>query len=263
MKAIIVSMLFTLTILNMPSLYAASYGFGLGPRNQQNVPSIGILDDVIEDTNTYYVGDTNEKDIYLTFDTGYELGYTSDILDTLKDNDVNATFFVTGDFVNRNSSLVRRMAEEGHNVGNHTMTHPDITVLSESELKSEIISLENKYKDITGMDMSPYFRPPRGMLSTTSLKRVNDLGYINVFWSLAFVDWQIDRQQGYEYSYNNIMNKIHPGAIILLHTVSCDNKDALGLVIKDLRAQGYRFKNLNDLMLKEIEVDLSLTSISF
>ncbi len=251
MKKISSILLFTLLIFNTKSLYAASFGFGLGPRDDQNVPSIGKLEDVFGNTDTYYIGDTSKKEIYLTFDTGYEFGYTSQILDTLKVNDVNATFFITGDYIEREQELVKRMHDEGHLVGNHTYNHPDVTVISKDELSSEIKSLEKEYSDLTGSDMAPYFRPPRGMLSEESLSYANELGYINVFWSLAFVDWHTDRQLGLEYSYNNIMNKVHNGAIILLHTVSKDNAEALDLVIKDLRVQGYEFKSLNDLILEE------------
>ncbi len=260
MKKTGIILLLTLLILNAKSLYAASFGFGLGPRDENNVPSIGKLETVFENTDTYYIGDTSEKEIYLTFDTGYEFGYTSQILDTLKVNNVNATFFITGDYIEREQELVKRMYDEGHLVGNHTYNHPDVTVINKDELSKEIKSLEKKYYDLTGSDMAPYFRPPRGMLSKQSLNNANELGYINVFWSLAFVDWYTDRQQGYEYSYKNIMNKIHNGAIILLHTVSKDNAEALDLVIKDLRAKGYEFKNLNDLILKK---EVPLTELPF
>ncbi|MGG1573268.1 delta-lactam-biosynthetic de-N-acetylase [Fictibacillus sp. NRS-1165] len=193
-----------------------------------------------------FLGDPKRKDIYLTFDNGYEHGFTDDVLDTLKSRKVPAAFFVTGHFINTHPDLIKRMANEGHTVGNHTNHHPDMTTISEQRMKEELTAVKEKYTQITGKQEMHYLRPPRGVFSERSIAISKQLGYTHVFWSLAFVDWQVDRQQGWQYSYNHIMKQIHPGCILLLHTVSRDNAEALGKAIDDLKKRGYTFKSLDD-----------------
>ncbi|WP_394237843.1 delta-lactam-biosynthetic de-N-acetylase [Niallia oryzisoli] len=204
-------------------------------------------DELIEKHGAYYKGDPNKMDIYLTFDNGYENGYTEKILDVLKKEKVPAAFFVTGHYLESAPKLVKRMVKEGHIVGNHSWHHPDLTQVSDERLKEELEKVKVKTEELTGVKTMDYIRPPRGIFSERTMALANDQGYKHIFWSLAFIDWKTDQQKGAQYSYANIMKQIHPGAILLLHTVSKDNADALESVIKDLKKQGYKFKSLDDL----------------
>jgi peptidoglycan-N-acetylmuramic acid deacetylase len=202
---------------------------------------------LLEKYGAVYKGDSNKKEIYLTFDNGYENGYTNQILDILKKEKVPATFFVTGHYLESAEDQVIRMVEEGHIVGNHSYYHPDLTQVDDARVKRELEKVKALTYELTGQKNMSYLRPPRGVFSERTMKLAKDTGYTHVFWSLAFVDWNTDQQKGWEYSYNNIMRQIHPGAILLLHTVSKDNADALEKVIKDLKKDGYKFKSLDDL----------------
>jgi peptidoglycan-N-acetylmuramic acid deacetylase len=218
-------------------------------------PSAGKeLDQLLAKYDAFYLGNPNKKEIYLTFDNGYENGYTAKILDVLKEKRVPATFFVTGHYLNTAPDLVQRMAKEGHIVGNHSWHHPDLTQVSDERLREELESVRKKTEELTGQTGMMYLRPPRGIFSERTMAIARELGYYHVFWSLAFVDWQTDKQKGWEYAYDNIMKQIHPGAILLLHTVSKDNAEALAKVIDDLRKQGYTFKSLDDLMTEKMNL---------
>lgn len=195
-----------------------------------------------------FQGDTNNKTIYLTFDNGYEQGYTDDMLDVLKEKNVPAAFFVTGNYIKKEPDLIRRMVEEGHIVGNHSMHHADLTNVGAKRLKKEVEELEQVYTKVTGKKDMKYFRAPRGVFSERTLALTEKLGYTNVFWSLAFVDWKTDHQKGWKYAYDKVLEQIHPGAVLLLHTVSEDNAKALAKVIDALRKNGYTFKSLDSLM---------------
>ncbi len=185
------------------------------------------------------------KILYLTFDEGYENGYTAKILDVLKENQVPAAFFVTGPYIKKETELIKRMTDEGHIVGNHTVNHPSMPDLSDEELKTELENLTQSYQDLTGKEMK-FFRPPMGEFSQRTLKLTSEMGYTNVFWSFAYKDWETNNQKGTGYAYNQIMDGVHDGAILLLHAVSKDNAEILDKVIKDLKAQGYTFKSLTD-----------------
>jgi len=192
-----------------------------------------------------YIGDTTKKTVYLTFDEGYENGYTPKILDTLKDNDVKAAFFITMPFLKNNSDLVERMLNEGHIVGNHTVNHPSLPELSDKKVEKELVDLDLVYKEKTGISMK-YMRAPKGEFSERTLKISKDLGYTNVFWSFAYADWDVKKQKGADNAYNMVMNNIHNGAVLLLHAVSSDNAEALDRIIKDLKSQGYAFGTLDE-----------------
>jgi peptidoglycan-N-acetylmuramic acid deacetylase len=198
-----------------------------------------------------WIGDTNKKVLYLTFDCGYEAGYTDDILDVLKRKKVPAAFFITGHYIRSQPDLVRRMVREGHIVGNHSWGHPDLTKIGDAEYKREIKKLESAYESVTGRHDMKYLRPPRGVFDERSLKLAGDLGYTSVFWSFAYKDWVRGDEKGADYAYQNIMKRIHPGAILLLHAVSKDNAEALGRVIDDLKKDGYQFRSLDDLMVHD------------
>nr|WP_243388017.1 delta-lactam-biosynthetic de-N-acetylase [Bacillus kexueae] len=222
--------------------------WGFKKSTNHEPPFAGTLDAIANEYGAYYLGDTSKKDVYLTFDNGYENGYTKKVLDVLKKENVQATFFVTGHYLESEPELVKRMVKEGHFVGNHSWSHPDLTKVSDEKLKQELDSVSEKVEELTGQKGTVYLRPPRGIFSERTLALSKKYGYQTMFWSLAFVDWKIDQQKGWEYSYNNMMKQIHPGSILLLHTVSKDNADALEKAIQDLKKEGYRFKSLDDFM---------------
>ncbi|WP_017754399.1 delta-lactam-biosynthetic de-N-acetylase [Calidifontibacillus oryziterrae] len=226
-----------------------SLHWGLKRSVNHEPPDAGAVhNNNLQKYGSFYLGDTTKKDIYLTFDNGYENGYTEEILDVLKKKDVPAAFFVTGHYLTKNEDLIKRMVDEGHIIGNHSWHHPDLTQVSDTRLAKELNLIKEEYERQTGRTDMMYLRPPRGIYSERTLKLSQQLGYVNVFWSLAYIDWYTDRQKGWRYAYDNIMKQIHPGAIILLHAVSEDNAKALSNVIDDLRKEGYTFKSLDDLM---------------
>lgn len=180
------------------------------------------------------------KKICLTFDEGYENGYTPQILDTLKEKGVKAVFFVTYDFASQNPDLVKRMIDEGHIVGNHSYRHYTMDEVSDDVAKEEVSYLHKYVKDKFGYTMS-YFRFPKGEFSERSLQIVKDLGYKSVFWSFAYADWDPDNQTEENQAFTHICESTHPGAILLLHAVSKTNADILGKVIDDVKKQGYTF----------------------
>lgn len=182
----------------------------------------------------------DEKTVCLTFDEGYENGYTPQILDTLKEKDVKAIFFVTYDFSKDNPDLIKRMIDEGHTVGNHSYRHYTMDEVSEETAKEEVNYLHNYIEEEFGYTMS-YFRFPKGEFSEQSLGIVNNLGYKSVFWSYAYADWDVDKQPEESKAFTNICESTHPGEIILLHAVSQTNANILGKVIDDIRQQGYTF----------------------
>lgn len=204
------------------------------------------IKDMLLKYNSYYMDTHGEKRLYLTFDEGYENGYTDDILDTLKENNVPAAFFVTKPYLEGEKELVLRMAEEGHIVGNHTMNHPDMTTLSNEDIQKELSGLNEIYRNLTGADMK-YMRPPEGAFSERVLSAANDMGYKTIFWSFAYRDWEIDNQKGAEYAYNQTVPYLHNGAVLLLHAVSKDNADALADIIKYAKAEGYKFCSLDEI----------------
>jgi peptidoglycan-N-acetylmuramic acid deacetylase len=199
---------------------------------------------VIESFEGITMGNSHEKNIYLTFDNGYEAGYTEKILDALENTDVKATFFITAHYLNSASDLVKRMIEEDHIVGNHTVNHKDLTTLSEKEIEKEVMDLHNAVYQKFGYEMK-YFRPPKGEFSERVISVVNSLGYKTVMWSSAYDDWDKDKQNREEYGKNKIINNAHNGAVILLHATSKDNSQILESVINELKNKGYIFKNID------------------
>ncbi|WP_102273080.1 delta-lactam-biosynthetic de-N-acetylase [Cytobacillus massiliigabonensis] len=226
------------------------WGFKKGV-NEEPADAGKALDDMLGRMGALYKGDPAKKDIYLTFDNGYENGYTAQILDVLKKEKVPAAFFITGHYINSAPDLVKRMAAEGHIIGNHSWSHPDMTRISGERLAEELEKVREGTEKLTGIEHMSYLRPPRGIFSERTIHLANKEGYTHIFWSLAFKDWLTDQQKGWQYSYDNIMRQIHPGAILLLHTVSKDNADALEKAIQDLKARGYTFKSLDDLMMSQ------------
>lgn len=201
-----------------------------------------------KELGAYYVGDTNSKVLYLTFDEGYENGNTPKILDILKEEQVPAAFFVVKPYVKDYPDIVKRMVDEGHLVCNHTSHHPSMASITDTEkFNKEFSEVEEEYKAIIGSDMPKFFRPPMGKYSKNSLKKTQDLGYKTIFWSFAYKDWLVDNQPSEEAAINKITKGAHNGSIMLLHAVSNTNVKVLKTVIQKLKAEGYEFKSLEEL----------------
>ena len=220
-------------------------------RKKNHIPSGSGEKFPIEPFSAYYLNKEvtdEDKVIYLTFDCGYENGFTPSILDTLAEKDVKVTFFVAKDFVRSNPEYVIRMKEEGHMVGNHTIRHLSSPSLTAEELEEELIELAKYVKQKTGYDIDPYFRPPMGKYSERTLKVTQDMGYSSVFWSIAYYDYDIADQPGKEYVVEHFRDYHHNGTIVLMHNVSESNAQALAEVIDLLKAEGYRFGSLSEFM---------------
>ncbi len=201
----------------------------------------------LKEFNAYFVASTDEKALYLTFDSGYENGYTTKILDTLKENNVPAAFFLTGHYLKTNPDIVNRMVNEGFIVGNHSMNHPDMSAMDMQSFKTEIEGFETKYKEITGFDPSKYYRPPCGIFSENSLEHAKSLGYKTILWSSAYLDWDNNNQPSVQSALDTMTPRVHPGAIILLHSTSKTNSEMLDQFIKQCKDKGYIFKSLAEL----------------
>lgn len=225
------------------------YHFGFKKSAGGQLPSINEegFKGIVQQNGAIFLGDTKQKELYLTFDNGYENGYTAKVLDTLKAKGVPAAFFVTGHFIKDQPELVKRMASEGHIVGNHSWSHPDMTQLSSGQIQTELQKVEEQSALLTGQQQMAYLRPPRGIFSNQVLAVSKQAGYTSVFWSVAYKDWDINSQRGAAYAQDQVMRQLHPGAVILLHSVSSDNAEALGAIIDGARAQGYTFKRLDQL----------------
>ena len=200
---------------------------------------------LLEENNGICLGSKDEKTIYLTFDEGYEAGFTSKILEILKENEVKATFFITAHYLNTNEELVKQMIEEGHIVGNHTVNHKSMPSLTEEEMKSEVMDLHTAIYQKFGYEMK-YIRPPKGEFSERSLKYTNNLGYKTVMWSFAYEDWDENNQPNEEKAKEKILENLHNGEIMLLHGNSKTNTDILDEVIKKSKEMGYSFKSLDE-----------------
>lgn len=222
--------------------------WGLKFNNEGEAPIGNATVDFLKQYHSYFIGDMNKKTIYLTFDAGYENGYTPHILDVLKKHNVKAAFFVVGNFIKENPDLINRMVAEGHIVGNHTYHHPDMSKISDMEsFKKELVSLEELYKDTTGLDMRKFYRPPQGKFNENNLKQANELGYQTIFWSLAYVDWYEDKQPTKEEAFKKLIPRIHPGAIVLLHNTSKTNGEILDELLTKWEEMGYTFASLDEL----------------
>ena len=197
---------------------------------------------------SYYMGDTSKKIIYLTFDEGYENGYTAPILDVLKKHNVPAAFFVVKPYITTNPELINRMLEEGHLVCNHSARHPAMpSIRNQEKFNKELSDVEEAFEQVTGKKMPKYFRPPMGKYSEQSLLYTKSYGYKTIFWSFAYEDWFPNKQPSKEFAKNRILDRTHNGAIILLHAVSKTNAEILDEVITEWKNQGYEIKSLDEL----------------
>lgn len=232
-----ISVLTALMLCPVPSAFAAGYGQGK-ERDAQNCPvGARMFQEQYADAGAYALSEDPER-IVLTFDQGYENGYTAQILDTLREKHVTAIFFLTGDYAKKEPALVRRMVAEGHMLGNHGMTHAAITALSFSDLEKEVMSLHSYVLQQYGVAMQ-YFRPPCGEYDAAALEKIRTLGYRTIFWSAAYEDWKTDDQPEPSAALRQLTDMAHGGAVYLLHSVSSTNADILGDLIDTFRAKGY------------------------
>ncbi|MEG2857817.1 MAG: polysaccharide deacetylase family protein, partial [Clostridia bacterium] len=217
--------------------------WGLSFRTRGAPPVGNAAADYLAKFGAYYIGDTAKKDVYLTFDAGYENGYTPKILDVLKKHNVHATFFLVGNYIDTSPELVKRMVREGHTVGNHTNTHPDMSKIANIDaFKKEICALEGKYQKVIGSPMPKFYRPPQGKFSESNLAHAKELGYKTVFWSLAYVDWYVDNQPTAQQAFDKLLPRMHDGAVVLLHSTSKTNADILDELLTKWEAAGYVIK---------------------
>ena len=227
---------------------AAVDNWGLSFQTEGQAPVGNAGAEELAQYNAYYLGDTSEKVIYLTFDCGYENGYTEQILDVLKAHNAPAAFFVVGHMIESAPEIVRRMAAEGHIVGNHTYHHPDMSAIAEqAAFQEELSSLETLYRETTGREMSRFYRPPQGKYSVENLRQAQAMGYRTVFWSLAYVDWYTDNQPSAEEAFSKLIPRIHDGAIVLLHSTSRTNAEILDELLNRWEDMGYHFASLDEL----------------
>lgn len=244
--AVVIALAVSVSVFASSALSTGSWGLSF---RQEGAPPIGNAGkDQLRQYQAAYIGNVGEKVLYLTFDAGYENGCTAKILDTLKEKQVPAAFFLVGNYIRQSPDLVRRMVAEGHTVGNHTMHHYDMSRLSDkAAFSKELTDLEALYKETVGQELPKYYRPPQGIYSEENLKMAQELGYKTLFWSLAYVDWNNDAQPTREAAFAKLLPRTHNGAVVLLHSTSKTNAEILGELIDKWKAMGYRFGTLDEL----------------
>ncbi len=232
-------------IVTRPSVAptAATVGnWGLSFRQEGQPPVGNATATELARYDAYYIGNTNDKTIYITFDAGYENGHTATILDALKKHKVQAAFFVVGHYLDTAPELVKRMVDEGHLVGNHTYHHPDMSAIAdEAAFKQELTATEEAYEAIIGAPMPKLYRPPQGKYSVNNLQMAKNLGYKTLFWSLAYVDWNKNSQPTPQQAYDKLLPRIHNGAVVLLHSTSATNAQILDELLTKWENLGYSF----------------------
>lgn len=232
---------------NSVAVWTDASNWGLSFQNEGQPPVANASAEELAKYNALYIGDTSKKVIYLTFDAGYENGNTAPILDALKKHNAKATFFLVGNYIDTAPDLVQRMVAEGHTVGNHTCTHPDMSQISDkASFEKELKDLEEKYTTLTGKKFVKLYRPPQGKFSETNLQMAKELGYTTVFWSLAYVDWYENDQPTKEEAFEKLLTRVHPGAIVLLHSTSKTNGEILDELLTKWEEMGYTFGTLTD-----------------
>ena len=223
--------------------------WGIKRNDNHEQPDVGSKNrKILEENNGICLGNAEEKIIYLTFDEGYEAGYTEEILKILKENDVKAAFFLTAHYVNTEEDLVKQMIDDGHIIGNHTVNHKSMPTLTEEEIKQEVMDLHQSVYEKFGYEMK-YIRPPMGEFSEKTLMVTNALGYKNAMWSFAYEDWNEEKQPDENQAKEKILNNLHNGEIMLLHGNSKTNTNILDSMIKEIKNRGYEFKSLDEFKL--------------
>jgi peptidoglycan-N-acetylmuramic acid deacetylase len=233
-------------------LSTKEYNWYFQPR-KDNTPPDGAKEtrELISKYQCYHLGDTSKKVLYLTFDEGYEAGYTAPILDVLKKHNVKAAFFVVKPYITSSPELIKRMVEEGHLVCNHSARHPSMaSITDEAEFNKELSDVEEAFESVTGKKISKYFRPPMGKYSDLSLQYTQKYGYKTIFWSFAYMDWIANKQPSHEDAKKRILQRTHNGGIMLLHAVSKTNAEILDDIITEWKRQGYELKTLDELPTK-------------
>lgn len=221
-------------------------GWGIKRNDNHKQPDLGTKNKMIIDKyNGIAMGNTEKPYIYLTFDGGYEAGYTEKILEVLKQNEVKATFFITGHYLNTSPDLVKRMIDEGHIIGNHTVNHKSMPDIDNETIKKEVMDLHTAVYEKFGYEMK-YIRPPKGEYSERTIDYTNSLGYKTVMWSFAYDDWDENKQGREEYGKKKILDNVHNGEVMLLHSTSKDNSNILDYCIKEIKNMGYEFKSLDE-----------------
>ena len=247
--AISIAVLIALSVFRGSALETGSWGLSFRQEGAAPIGNAGV--DQLKQYDAAYIGDATKKVLYLTFDAGYENGCTARILDILKKHEVKAAFFLVGNYIEKNADLVRRMVEEGHTVGNHTMHHYDMSKIADkASFSKELQDLEALYRQVTGQEMPKYYRPPQGTYSEENLKMAKELGYKTVFWSLAYVDWNNDSQPTKEQAFAKLLPRTHDGAVVLLHSTSRTNADILDELLTKWKEMGYSFGSVEELFSK-------------
>lgn len=227
----------------------ASENWGLSFPKEGASPQANATPEELSSSWAYYIGNPKEKVLYLTFDCGFENGNTPAILKALKKHHAPATFFVVGNFLETSPDLIRQMRKDGHIVGNHTFHHPDMSKISTKEVfAKELSDVEKLYQEITGEEMTRFYRPPQGIYSPGNLQMAKELGYRTFFWSLAYVDWYEDNQPTKEEAFAKLLPRVHPGAVVLLHNTSDTNAEILDELLGKWEDMGYSFRSLEDLI---------------
>lgn len=228
------------------ALSSKKIGWGIKRSDNHKQPDLGTINKkIIDEFGGYAMGNKDKPYIYLTFDVGYEGGYTSHILDVLKENDVKAVFFITGQFVRTSEDLIKRMIDEGQIIGNHTSKHRVMPDSTEEQIKDDVMSQHQEIYEKFGYEMK-YIRPPKGEYSEKSIAYTNSLGYKTIMWSFAYDDWDVNKQGRQEYGKKKILDNLHNGEIMLLHATSKDNSEILDEIIKEAKRQGYEFKSIDE-----------------
>lgn len=243
-----IGMVFALRAVNRLGAAEAAAGitdWGLSFQSEGAPPVANASQEYLRNFDALYVGDANQKEIYITFDAGFENGNTEKVLDALKKHGVKATFFLVGNYFETQPELVKRMAKEGHTIGNHTYSHPDMSKIGDIQsFQTELQKNEALYRDILGSEMPKLYRPPQGKFCEENLKMAQQLGYSTVFWSLAYVDWYADDQPTPEQAFSKLLPRIHPGAVVLLHSTSSTNAEILDELLTKWEETGYSFGDL-------------------
>ena len=244
--AVILAVVLAAGIFHGSALPTGSWGLSFRQEGTAPIGNAGTQQ--LKQYDAVYLGDTEKKMIYLTFDAGYENGCTAKILDVLQAHQVPAAFFLVGNYIEKNADLVRRMVEEGHIVGNHTMHHPDMSKIADKDtFAKELQDLEVLFQQTTGKELPKYYRPPQGIYSEANLQMAKELGYRTVFWSLAYVDWNNDSQPTAQQAFDKLLPRIHNGAVVLLHSTSQTNAAILDELLTKWEEMGYSFGCIADL----------------
>ena len=230
------------------AVQTGSWGLHFGTAGQppQGPESPGQLDAY----DAYYLGDTREKVLYLTFDAGYENGCTERILEVLEKHNAPAAFFLVGNYLEKNPDLVRQMVDQGHIVGNHTQSHSDMSAITDPQaFARELAAVEEKFLEITGKELPKFYRPPQGVYSQKNLENAKNLGYKTIFWSLAYADWDNQNQPAPQAALQKLLGRTHNGAVILLHSTSKTNAEILDSLLTQWKNEGYRFETIDKLFI--------------